>query len=1023
VKPFLIGLPQFPEGMTDGPLSLNIAEGQVVPLVYWPDGSIKFAAAAGHGTFVANTDLTISVVETSSSGTNLTPANVAASSAFNVAGQNYVDLGVGGIVDLSTLLASPLMTVMAGPQHEQIIYGKTQSGVFVEFHVDYYKFGSAEIYVAIDNGWVDIANADRAYTCKIVIGGVTVFGPTAITHLAHTRVQGNAWVGITDPALVPTHNVADIVASKLMPNFFGDAPPASFPPGSQNEGLLLTGLVTAYTRGGNGNWDSDSAGPGFHNAVGWTPTWDNLFITSQADNRAYKSVLANSEILAGTQPIVWRGSTDTAACLPSRPSVYPTYTFEGPNGGGFGTPGLTADGVNFWEDAHHGSGGYLAWLLTAKWRFKQIMDFQSALCYLCENSSSARGTGVNKIMFPQTRGMAWRLRTWGQLASVAPTGDLVATDYRAVASRQIDVMLATSQLSGQNTRGIAYDAECRDNVDSLTVAQGRPWQKEYLGDEICALIDTKALTDLTNTIALRDFTADYLLGLLGENTNGTTYPFTYAANSLFIEGPTSNTPDYTDLYDDWVAVFNANKGVNFTDNGINNTLQGGGAATPGNAAKGYWGYILPWLSRLIDQDVPQAQSAYNRLTSAANWLDVRNCVGTPGDNFGTIPTFGVSPRSALSKLLATMAPGSWKAVSGSQLASVAYNAVTSAADYNSAESTAIQGGSGVKSVFEAWAGAAFDTLNRRVVIPAQGGHHDYYGNEVYIFSLETLTWSRVTTPSDIRGLNISSGNPWVLDAYPDGNPFPHHSYCANVYMPSNNKILCASGGSESGGSNRGFIFDMAAVGAALPTLAGWTHTPTYTSPFGGTIGSGVPGLCACWDGTSNRVFIIGNDNNLGGAWYDPVANTYAFAAVNAVLPDYHMTGALDTATGELWCVGPFNLTKINLATLTTTQNVAWTGNAGGLQGGFSYPGWEYHPPSGNFVGWTGGNTLVLFNPVTKVFTQWTGSHVGGDTVPAFNDGGGVGSGCFKRWIWDAVDECFILANRVTENVYVYKPDF
>jgi len=44
-------------------------------------------------------------------------------------------------------------------------------------------------------------------------------------------------------------------------------------------------------------------------------------------------------------------------------------------------------------------------------------------------------------------------------------------------------------------------------------------------------------------------------------------------------------------------------------------------------------------------------------------------------------------------------------------------------------------------------------------------------------------------------------------------------------------------------------------------------------------------------------------------------------------------------------------------------------------------------------------------------------------VLAFNDGGGVGSGCFKRWIWDAVDEFFILANRVTENVYVYKPDF
>jgi len=83
-------------------------------------------------------------------------------------------------------------------------------------------------------------------------------------------------------------------------------------------------------------------------------------------------------------------------------------------------------------------------------------------------------------------------------------------------------------------------------------------------------------------------------------------------------------------------------------------------------------------------------------------------------------------------------------------------------------------------------GASYDSTRNQMIVWG-GGHQDYAGNEIYVFNIDTLRWTRVNDPSprlDTNGSIESSGY------YPDanGNPDPQqprsrHSYWYQVYVP------------------------------------------------------------------------------------------------------------------------------------------------------------------------------------------------------------------------------------------------
>jgi len=94
-------------------------------------------------------------------------------------------------------------------------------------------------------------------------------------------------------------------------------------------------------------------------------------------------------------------------------------------------------------------------------------------------------------------------------------------------------------------------------------------------------------------------------------------------------------------------------------------------------------------------------------------------------------------------------------------------------------------------------GGSFDTTRNQMIIWG-GGHKDYAGNEIYVFNMDTLRWTRVNDPAprrDDNGSIESSGY------YPDasGNPDPQqprsrHSYWYQVYVPDIDRY-CSMGAS------------------------------------------------------------------------------------------------------------------------------------------------------------------------------------------------------------------------------------
>jgi len=98
---------------------------------------------------------------------------------------------------------------------------------------------------------------------------------------------------------------------------------------------------------------------------------------------------------------------------------------------------------------------------------------------------------------------------------------------------------------------------------------------------------------------------------------------------------------------------------------------------------------------------------------------------------------------------------------------------------------------GPRQVMGAWSGAILATGlgNYGSMVHWGGGHADYYGNELYRFDLETLTWIRMNDPSPHCGSIASTNLPNGL--FPDGTPGVPHTYDMICYRSAANEYVAA----------------------------------------------------------------------------------------------------------------------------------------------------------------------------------------------------------------------------------------
>lgn len=610
-----------------GTITTNATSSQVIIKRNWNSGCAKHAIIAGTQTLSANVPATITVSNGSGAGgTALTCANITTAAPTATA-----NLGVSGTVTLGSLLASPLRTWLSGPEMVECHYSqKSSGGVLVTFYVKLWKTGRMKVDMMVENGNLT-GSTDKVYTPVITIGGSTVYSPGAnVVHFANTGYFASAWIG-GDPQITPTPNMTDAIATKLIPNYFMDAPPAA----------VLNAETQTYVPFGNADWSQNMGDTGPQNQIGWLPLWDSLWVTSRGDPRAYRAAIAN-ELSLYSYAIIWRDPVTNGIVTPT---AFPTSTPN--NAGGTDTTGA---GSLTWERSHHGSGGYLGYMFTGEYYFLEEMQLQASLCWLT-NDNGTYGSGVNRYLGGQVRSRAWQIRTITQMLAMTPPGEAPVASYQTEMSNFALTDLTLTQQPGFPTLGPVWSYNnggggwnsAGAGPSGIVTLSGTTatWMQNFGYWAVAMATDIEALPNMTTWKAAEAFESQWPVGTLGVG-GASAYCWNYGGN--YGMETTADNSNSDDILNTWWKSWALAGPSNFNTDGVacGNTLQGSSGSDPATGSTSFWANLLPSIALAKDHAQPGAAAADARLVGATNWLVLRNAV-TPND-FASYPIFGVNPR-------------------------------------------------------------------------------------------------------------------------------------------------------------------------------------------------------------------------------------------------------------------------------------------------------------------------------------------------------------------------------------------
>lgn len=649
--PFSIGV-----GLAKGDATsivTDLTNYQVVVKRTWNDGSIKHAIISGRAALTSNTPLTVSI----SSGTPPTGTNLTATDIQTAAPSASVQCGAIGTVNLSSLLASPVRTWVSGPEMVECHYRADVGGstlLSVWFHVRLFADGRKWVRAIVENGYLDngsgaiASNADQSYIPTVSIGGSTVYnnGGVALSHYKNTRYSVEGWIG-GDPAIIPAHDVAYLKNAKFTPNYaIANGVSAATTAGTTsvaNGGTVVTtlaGMTQTYTPMGHGQIEDIMGNTGFAHQIGLLPLWDALYVTTNADSRAWKALLAHSSFV-NSYPIVWRSKSTNLAV---KPSSFATWTLDGPNQGGTDTIGA---GSLVWEANHHGSAGYFAYLLSGDYWHYETLLLQASLCYLC--TSSGKGSGTSRTLTKQDRGAAWMLRTVGQIAAIAPDTEIatgqIAADYRALL--QNNYLTHKSVLESADPKawsGVPYVY----NLNAYAPGVIAPWQFNFWAAVNGYISDLEPLSSMTDLNVVRDDMYKFVVGMLGQSGVTTDYSFTNASNYNITISASASEADW---YQSWGAIYTATFGS--SNSVASNALGGSGSGVTTAASTGYWGNILPAIAYAAQHGATGASAAWGRVTGATNYTS--EIINGQTISWNDAPLWGVTPRSVIASTLLSVA--------------------------------------------------------------------------------------------------------------------------------------------------------------------------------------------------------------------------------------------------------------------------------------------------------------------------------------------------------------------------------
>jgi hypothetical protein len=172
-----------------------------------------------------------------------------------------------------------------------------------------------------------------------------------------------------------------------------------------------------------------------------------------------------------------------------------------------------------------------------------------------------------------------------------------------------------------------------------------------------------------------------------------------------------------------------------------------------------------------------------------------------------------------------------------------------------------QGAEGVSAVMNDWTGGCAYQAGGQYLLPCQGGHNGYYGNEIYSLALrqEIPSWQRIWGPTpDAQITHGDFAYNAAYTGYADGAPRTAHGWLTNLCTATGRIVITFVDACPSGQwTTECYSIDV------NNTAAGWT--------FHGRLWQTLPG-------SPGSSFLYQN----GPGVYDPVANKFYRGAEGAV---------------------------------------------------------------------------------------------------------------------------------------------
>jgi hypothetical protein len=984
----------------------GVSQLQVSPKNYWPDGSMKFAIVAGRAPLSAGqaSEIRLSTGTPAAAGTELTLANL---KATNIT----ATVSCGGFGSASWSAATDWDATfkqwVSGPEMSSWIYRKrvgTDAHLVAWLEVRLWADGSVEVLPWIENGYFTVAGpTNKSATYTFTLSGSQRFSQAFdLPHHCRTPLVSDVshWLG-TSPDVSVQHGASYLMSTAIVPSYTASVSASA---------NILQSLPKSFSPLQQGNFDNPMGAGGYHDAIGLLPLWDVLYLTSPG-GASYKGMIFNAYSL-GRYAIHYRDEATNrpaAVCDASRPYLNISQTNSGINDVGASqmgtyTPTPTGTTPPIWAPSHHPSPGFLAYLVTGRYYFMEEVQFAASANYWSASSVSHARDGAKGIVastVEQVRTVAWKWRTAVQAWCASPEDD-TAQSAGLLRWLQENISYMHGRYIAQPNNPLGF---IEGYGDQSGAGDNQYWAQTWMDDFVSAATGyVKAMGPTLDDATQAKLDAYYawkaraVVGRFG-GAGSSEFLYRDAAPYEIAMAP-SDSPDFATgkgpWYANWGAVYSATYG------GINSSVSSttpyapncprveGGDLVGGYfgdfaTAGGYWSNLQPALAYAVQHGIAGATTAWSRLTGAPNWSTQQN---TQNQN----PTWSVRPLSATSTQVITaptpiagvpawrqgQAVNEWREIPNSAMALTppSVNLGPNAADK-----------------LNAWNGLAIDTRTSTCWSLGNGGHGNYFGNEVMRLDLNTDNprWIEVLASSPMSAFADS------VPRYLDGRPTSVHSYFCHQFIERHNRAVRVGCTATAGGNATAYWdVDSFRVDTA-PGTNGWDPQYTYDRINSSTGNAFTNSWAVCKNPSTEEIYVFVGPyparkmtpgTSVGGTW----------ATVGGTPPagftGYNAATAFDTRRNRIFVakggigypsVGNTHYFTFDAQTGAYTEQAMSGPALAALNTAAACPGMVYVEALDSYLVRLrkAGGTVYVINAGTFAVTELVGN--GGSNLPAAPD--------------------------------------